>query len=349
MLAPMPLFVTLMQLSSAGCDAPVERPLFECDEPLSFTLELPMRALLRHADDRPLLDGQLYYNDETGKRVTLDVRVTSRGHSRLAICGFPPLSVMFHPAQVDGTVFAGQKKLKIVMQCKRGNRYLDYLRQEYGIYRAFGEVSDVAFRVRLLDILFADSESGKREERQHAFFIESLDELRARTGLETVRHKRLRPEQLDARYAVVFELFQFMIGNTDWSILKGPGDEDCCHNGKVLAAGEAEEGWIVVPYDFDQAGVINAPYALPHEELPIRSVRQRLYRGRCEHTGSLDESIALFNERRAAITAALASAGVSEKTRRRQTDYVDGFYDIINSPRDLARHVTGRCRGGPAP
>lgn len=326
-----------------------ERALFECDEPLSLTLELPLKQLLREAEDGPLLDGRLLYEDAAGKQVELDLRVTTRGRSRLAICSFPPLSIQFHPTQVNGTIFAGQKKLKIVTQCKRGNRYRDYLHQEYGIYRAYNQVSDVAFRVRLLDVTFTDSQGAKRDERQDAFFIESLAEAAARTGYEIVKAKRVSPGQLDGTYANVYELFQFMIGNTDWSMLDGPGDEDCCHNGKVLAAAGAEKGWIVVPYDFDQAGMINAPYALPHEELPIRTVRQRLYRGRCAYLADLEENIAVFNERRGAIEQALASAGLSEKTDKRQAEYIDGFYQIINTPRELARHVTDRCRGSHPP
>lgn len=345
MFALLPLLVVLPMSSSAACDVRAARPLFECDEPLAFTLELPMKTLLREAEDRPILDGRLYYEDAAGETVALDARITSRGHSRLAICSFPPLSIMFDPAQAKGTVFAGQTRLKVVTQCKRGNRYLDYLRQEYGIYRAFGQVSDVAFRVRWLDITFADTQGGRRNERQEAFFIESVDEIEARTDRESVRQKRVSPEQLDARYASVYELFQLMIGNTDWSMLKGPGDENCCHNGKVLAAHGAQKGWIVVPYDFDQAGLISTPYALPHEELPIRSVRQRLYRGRCAHLANLDESIALFNQRRGAVERALASAGPSEKVQRKQARYLAKFYEVVNSPEERARHIVDRCRG----
>ena len=38
---------------------------------------------------------------------------------------------------------------------------------------------------------------------------------------------------------------------------------------------------ITVPYDFDHAGIVNAPYAQPAEELQMSSIRQRRYRGYC--------------------------------------------------------------------
>jgi len=339
----------LLQAAGAGCDMAAEQPLFECDQPLAFVLELPVKTLLRDAEDRPLLDGRLSYTDASGVQHSLDVRVTTRGHSRLAICSFPPLSIMFHPVQLQGTVFAGQDKLKIVTQCRRGGRYLEYLREEYGIYRAFGALQDVAFRVRLLDITFRDSEGRRKDDVQAAFFIESDDEVAARTGLRPVKERRIDAGQLDPRRANVYELFQFMIANTDWSLLKGPGDEDCCHNGKVLGAPGAESGWIVLPYDFDQAGLIGTPYALPDERLGIRSVRQRLYRGRCEYTRYLDENVELFNARRRAIEEALAAGGLSEKTRRSQAGYLDQFYEILNTPRRLERDVIAQCRGARSP
>ncbi len=59
----------------------------------------------------------------------------------------------------------------------------------------------------------------------------------------------------------------------------------------------------------------------------------------------LDETIALFNREREAIEAALASGGISEKTRVRQNDYVAKFYDIINDPRERKRYIEDRCRG----
>ena len=106
-----------------------------------------------------------------------------------------------------------------------------------------------------------------------------------------------------------------------------------------------DTGWFVLPYDFDQAGLINVPYARPHEQLPIRHVTQRLFRGRCEFIDHMDATIELFNHEREAIQAALISGGVSEKRRQKQARYVAKFYEIINDPELRQRYVDGRCRG----
>ena len=341
----LPVLVVLLQSTATDCDLTPEQPLFECDAPLEFTLEVPMKTLLRRAEDRPVLDGKLYYVDPAGTDIVLSVQVTTRGHSRLETCSFPPLSVIFDKKQVKDTLFAGQKKLKIVTQCRSGNSYLDFLRHEYGIYKAYNVVTDASFRARMLNITFRDSQNKRKDDVQVAFFIESLREVADRSELESVKLNKIPPRHLDATNSSIYELFQFLIANTDWSKTKGPGDEECCHNGKVLREPGTESGWFVLPYDFDQAGLINVPYAVPHDRLPIRRVTQRLFRGRCEFIDRLDDTVELFIRERTAIEAALASGGISEKREGAQAEYVARFYDIINDPELRERHVEERCRG----
>ena len=345
MLNLLPTLALVLQPMADACSTTADRPLFECDEVIAFELELPMKTLYRRAESRPDLDGVLRYVDADGETLAFDVRVTTRGRSRLEICRFPPLSVFFKRRQVRNTIFAGQKKLKIVTPCRTGKNYLDFLRQEYGIYKAYNVVADPSFRVRMLEITFRDSEARLKPEVRTAFFIESTKEVVERSGMETVKLNRIPPQNLDPANSIIFELFQFLIANTDWSNTKGPGDEDCCHNGKVLREPGEDSGWVVLPYDFDQAGLIDAPYALPHERLPIRSVTQRLFRGRCSNFDHLHETIELFNRERAAIEAALGSGGISARTRAEHDNYVAKFYRIINDPRERKRYIEDRCRG----
>ena len=337
------VLIAFLQATSAGCPLDADQPLFECDQVLELELELPLRTLKRQAEDRPELDAKVRYADATGQPVEFDAKVTTRGHSRLEMCSFPPLSLLMKKGDVKNTLFAGQKKLKIVMPCQRGGRYLEYLRQEYGIYKAYEVVAEPAFRVRMLNITFRDSEQDDSEESV-AFFIESINEVADRSELERVKLNRVDPARLDAQNSSIYELFQFMIANTDWSKSKGPGEEDCCHNGKVLAPPESENGWFVLPYDFDQSGIINTEYAVPSDNLSLRSVRQRLFRGRCEFIGEMDKTIALFNERRSEIEAALSAGGVTDRTDHSQRKFVDGFYKIVNDEKKRRKQIDDKCR-----
>ncbi|MFB3056271.1 MAG: hypothetical protein ACE1ZQ_03795, partial [Ignavibacteriaceae bacterium] len=50
----------------------------------------------------------------------LNIKITTRGHSRLESCNFPPLRLIFDPEKSRSTVFEGQRRVKMVTQCKSG-------------------------------------------------------------------------------------------------------------------------------------------------------------------------------------------------------------------------------------
>ena len=69
-------------------------------------------------------------------------------------------------------------------------------------------------------------------------------------------------------------LFQYLIGNTDFSPLSSI-EGDCCHNAKLIGE-ESLEPVHPVPYDFDSSGWVDrALRRAPPEQLPIREVTQR--------------------------------------------------------------------------
>ena len=320
-------------------------PLFESDETLSVVFELPIKEVLRHAKERPTVPGLLRYTDSEGAEVVLDVEFRTRGKSRLAQCSYPPLRLKLKKKQVEVTLFAGQNKLKLVTQCRRTSSSLRYLEQEYLIYRTYNLLSPYSFRVRKLAITFRDS-TGKRKDEVHpGFFIESTGEVATRLGMTRVKTDTVEIYQLDPGQAAVFALFQYMIGNTDWSARKGPGTDGCCHNGKLLAPPDSDTGWVVLPYDFDQAGLINTSYAAPSEKLPIKTVRQRLYRGFCSGNDELDQVIALFNDQRAAIEDLFSGGTDGSSGHKSALKYLQGFYKIINDPKQRERKIVDACRG----
>jgi len=164
-------------------------------------------------------------------------------------------------------------------------------------------LTDVSFRVRHINVTYRDTEKAGAEIQEQGFLIESIGEVANRTNLVRQRVTWVETAQVDPRYATLSALFNFMVGNTDWSVKLSPEDSDCCHNGRVLSQPGETTGWKVVPYDFDQAGIINTRYAMPAPQLGIKSVTQRLYRGRCIHNEQLDGVIDLFNERREGLEA----------------------------------------------
>ncbi len=315
------------------------------DEPLAITIEMPLTTIIKDAGSKPMLDGTISFRDMDGSRATIQISMTTRGRSRLAYCRFPPLKLNLKRKQAKGTLLDGQNKLKIVTHCRDGDTHQRYLRQEFGIYKVYNVLTDFSFRARWITVTYKDNE-GKRDDEVHdAFFIESNREVGERHGRERVMNNTILSSQLDPVESSRYVLFQYLIANTDWSMLKGPGEEGCCHNGKILRVPGSTENWVVLPYDFDQAGLIKTRYALPAEALRIRSVRQRLYRGRCRHNAELAATIALFNERREAMEVYLVPQELSEKEQDKARDYVDDFFEIINDPKKQQKKLLQACVG----
>ena len=337
------LAVILFSACMSGSIAAAQS-LFESDEPLPLVLELPAKDLLRQAQKKPTVPGLLRYTGIDGTDVVLDVAITPRGKSRLEQCSYPPLSINLKRKQVGTTIFAGQNKLKLVTQCRGTAVYRRYLNQEYIIYRIYNLLSDYSFRVRMLEVTYRDSSGRRGDEVQPAFFIESDEEVAGRQKMTTVDTNVVNVSQLDTGRLSIFTLFQFMIGNTDWSVRKGPATEGCCHNGKVVAPPDSRNGWVVLPYDFDQSGLINTSYAMPSDLLPIRSVRQRLYRGFCSGNAQLGSTIATFNDNRAAFQHLFGTGPDGPSKNKAALKYLQSFYEIVNDPEKRQKKIIDACQ-----
>ena len=132
------------------------------------------------------------------------------------------------------------------------------------------------------------------------------------------------------------ELFEFMIGNTDWSILKG-------HNIVHLRA--ADKSVVAVPYDFDSSGIVDASYATPPPNLRIRSVTQRVYRGFCHPGLGWETLFQLFEAKREPIEALVEQVpSLNEGERSEARAYVASFYEILGSAERRQKNIVDKCR-----
>ncbi len=279
------------------------------------------------------------YQTSDGSAITIDFHIKTRGNFRLQrkTCGFPPLRLNFEEASIDGTVFAGQEKLKLVTHCQDGrSEYEQYVLQEYLIYRAFNLLADLSFRVRLLHVTYVDTEEDRDTLTRYAFLIEEEERMAIRNGWTLLDVPMVSPYELDQTQLSLVEVFQYFVGNTDFSMFR-------MHNAKLI--GDAAGPVFPIPYDFDFSGVISARYAKPDASLPIRNVRQRLYRGICRPQEELDVAIQAFNENRDAIYEMYrGQPALEEKSLERSLEYYDKFYETINDAGKVRRDMVRNCR-----
>ena len=170
----------LAQRPGAGSDttAPKPQPLFESNTQLTVTFAADFGALSKErGTKKDTLPGTLTVVRAAGDSVTLKVRVHTRGHYRLKICQYPPLKILFDRDQVAGTVFANQKGLKLVGQCRSGHTYANYLLEEQLIYRAYNLLTDKSFRTRLAQVTYVDANPKHAPETRYAFFLEDDDRM----------------------------------------------------------------------------------------------------------------------------------------------------------------------------
>jgi hypothetical protein len=341
------VLVAWISPSLATAEAAAPDPLFASDEVLAITLTGPLLAIARDQSEKPKSrPAELSFVGADGAPRTIQIGLRPRGHSRrnLDACDFPPLRLDFPKTGTEGTIFAGQDKLKLVTQCHKrdsSRRYEQYVLKEYLLYHVFNRLSPVSFRNRLVQVRYADP--GKTPVTSYGFFIEDKKRLAARSGLRVADVKQIERHTLDPLQAARVELFQFMIGNTDFSVLRGHPDDSCCHNTVPLIG---DDGTLVpVPYDFDSTGVVDPPYALPLEVLKIKNVRQRLYRGRCSFAAALEQALVEIKAARADINALFErESRLKPETNETAIAYIDGFYSIIDDPKQLDRQILQVCR-----
>lgn len=313
-------------------------PLFDDDALLDITLAGPLRAVVEDTEERRERAFSLTVDDEV-----LDVAVRVRGKSRVVHCKFPPLRLNFVREDTGEGLFAGQNKLKLVTHCKGSAEYEQNLLEEYAAYRILNVLTDISIRARLLRIRYVDTDAaGAGAITRYGFVIESDKGFAERIGGDQLAVRDVTRRLLDKRHAELVYVFQYLIGNTDWSLLRYWHDEFCCHNGKLFAVGNHN---YYVPYDFDMAGLVSARYAKPQPELRLRSVRVRRYRGYCTDDDTRRAALRDVAGQRDAVLKVISDLpGLSEKNRKRQYRYLEDFFVLAVEKEDkLLREFARRC------
>ena len=313
-----------------------EKDLFESDGILSITLKGNIRQLLNDRADKPASHSiTLSYRDKDSSEINIPVQMKTRGHFRKlkGNCKYPPLQISF-PADINrlSSLFNGQKKLKLVMPCSGD----EYVIREWLVYKIYNLITPISFRARLVRIELMDPKNKKPPAPFYAFLIEDDKNMAIRNQAIVVEQK-LRPEETKQDVFLTMSVFQYLIGNTDWSV-------QYLQNIKLLKT-ESFPQLITVPYDFDHSGIVNAPYAHPAEELLMRSVQERRYRGYCVKDMKLFEKpIALFNKSKKDIYNLFTKNDLlDEKYIKSVTKYLDEFYATINDPKSWQKDFAYPC------
>jgi len=320
-------------------------PLFADDSVLEVTIDAPLTALMDVRPDKAYLDGSFTYKEVDGTERKLGLKLRTRGNYRRdkEHCDFAPIRLNFAKGQVKGTLFDGQDKLKLVTHCQNSDPiYEQLVVREYLAYRLLHELTPKSFAVRLMRITYLNT-ADKRARIKYGFVIEDNDAVAKRNGMKIASVGLITTKYLAPEQASLVHVFQYMIGNTEYSVVRPEPKKDCCHNADLMAP-KGEALYTPLAYDFDFSGLVNAPYAQPNPRYKLSNVRVRLFTGVCSYDEQLQTTIRYFHEKKAALFQVIDGLdSLTRLSRAGAKRYIEGFYDRISEPAKVEKWLIEKC------
>ena len=87
-------------------------------------------------------------------------------------------------------------------------------------------------------------------------------------------------------------------------------------------------------------------YAAPPSNLPVRSVRQRLFRGFCAHNEAMPAVVQEFQELKEPILALFENEErLDNRARNGAVKFIEQYYRIVESEKHLQSQLIDNCRG----
>jgi hypothetical protein len=311
--------------------------LFTNEEILHLTLRFDMTQYTRKKPKDEYMDAILTYHINKQDSVNKEVRLKSRGEMRNGYCSFPPIRLNFKDAGFQKADLSKIEKIKLVTHCQYGNE--DYLFKEFLIYKLYNVLTDTSFRVRLVRMEYINTHKKSKPVNTYAFFIEPVEMLAERVNAIAVNSLTLTQKDIIPQMMTRMAIFNYMIGNTDWSV---PNQHNC----KILSSlnfGSPALG-IIVPYDFDYSGLVDADYAIPFEPLGLSSVRERRYVGICRTEDVFINAMKEFAGKKEAFYKVINDFQMlDQKEKSIMIKYLDSFYDDFDERNSIVKYILNDC------
>lgn len=266
------LFGLLSAVSQAESNSLLTKPdlfdMLEGKQFVSVTLLLNLDSMLNNRFSEDEISGTFQYKQEGGKVLKLSVKINLRGKFRRRMCGFPPLKLNFNKTELNDLQLSKADEYKLVTHCLEGEEGENNIFKEFLVYQFYQQLSPLSYRSKLLKITYQDTKSDNKIVGM-AIMLEDKSSFEKRFDLKELKDSFSIPRSnFDNANFRTHALFQYMIGNLDWStaIIK---------NLDIYKA-KGVNKLFVVPYDFDFSGFVNVSYAVPNKDYNQKKVRDRL-------------------------------------------------------------------------
>ena len=242
------IFLTMFLLTAGNLSAKKGESLFDRwshTDHKSIDIYINMDILLANRMTTNEMRGMVV---DSGLQLGVDITV--RGRYRRRTCDMPPILLQFDKDLLRQAGLNTHNDYKIVTPCTEGEEGQDAIVREalaYDLYRILDP--EASFRTQLLTITYHNTADGTSKS-SYGIMIEDTDELKDRLDSDNCEECYNQPLSTYTNAESV-ALFQYMIGNPDYSTMLG-------RNLKLM---QDDAGRITaVPYDFDFSGLVNASY-----------------------------------------------------------------------------------------
>ncbi len=311
---------------------------FNGDALLKITIESDFNYLIKKKFEGEYQPARLTYFINDTVAVRRDITIKARGNMRRRTCYFPPIMLNFPKKEAVMKQMQEFDKMKMVIDCKKGETYDQYLLGEYYAYKLYNLITDYSFRVRLIELTMIDTNDKMKSMTAHAYIIENIEQVAKRLNAVPIETKNIRDVLTDRPTLANGYLFQYLIGNTDWSI-------PALHNYNIIKSSDpAIQSPYAIPYDFDYSGIINTTYAVPDERLGIATVRERVYRGVCIDQKYLLDAAQNFKNAREKMYSLYENSLLITSVRKSTKEYLDEFFRILINDNSFKANILEQCR-----
>lgn len=295
--------------------------LFSNKKPLKIKLNYSNKNLNKNTNDSTFIKSKLiFFEKKINKEIQVSLR--ARGNFRRKHCYFTPVKIKIKKSDALNTIFSDNRTLKLVLPCKNNRDKNDNILKEFIAYKIYEIISPYYFKTRRLEVDYTNQKNKKGLNYNLAgFLIEDDDKVAKRFDGKIVKRK-ISPLAMDDFNSVNLSFFNFLIGNTDFSIAHQ-------HNGKLLFY---EKKIIPIPYDFDLTGWVKPKYGLGITNRLGYSFEERNYIGfkRGKNIYSKVRNHYLRLKEKIFNTVELYESEFEyKKSYNLMMDYLIGFYEIL--------------------
>lgn len=315
-------------------------PLFQTDEILNLSLQADYKTVFSVKDDSTWFPAIITLADNEGLEKTISIKIRTRGKTRREsdVCPFTPLRLDFPKKETKNTPFEGQGAIKLVTHCDKAENYEQNIMLEYLIYKAYNVLTDSSFKVRPAMIRYIYSGKKADTVQKFAFFIEREKHLVQRLQVVEFESEKFNPTMLNPFPTCLMDMFQYMIGNTDYSSYD-------LHNVILVSDSTRRFPPVPVPFDFDWSGLISANYAVPHPVIGTEFVSERVYRGFLKDPFIVHHTIGVFNAKKTEIYRLFEDFALLDADKKKKAlKYLDEFYEIINNEKKVQIEFFDKAR-----